>query len=30
MADNDPLTRILEQVRAGKPELDAYAPTGFG
>ena len=30
MADNGPLTRILEQVRAGKPELDAYAPRGFG
>lgn len=30
MADTDALRRILEQVKAAKPELDAYAPAGFG
>ncbi|QYU67647.1 hypothetical protein J4558_22525 [Leptolyngbya sp. 15MV] len=30
MADTDALSRILSQVEAAKPELDAYAPAGFG
>lgn len=30
MADTDALARILAQVAAAKPELDAYAPPGFG
>ena len=30
MANADALTRILQQVEAAKPELDAYAPAGFG
>lgn len=29
MADKDALQRILEQARAAKAELDAYAPAGF-
>lgn len=30
MADTDALERIFEQVATAKPELDAYAPAGFG
>lgn len=30
MADSDALPRILAQVKAAKPELDAYGPAGFG
>lgn len=30
MPDADLLSRILAQIQAAKPELDAYAPAGFG
>lgn len=30
MVDSDVLPRILAQIEAAKPELDAYAPVGFG
>lgn len=30
MADTTVLTHVLAQVKAAKPELDAYAPDGFG
>ncbi len=29
MADTNALARILEQVKAAKPELAAYGPVGF-
>ncbi len=30
MADTDALARVLKQLKAAKPELDTYAPAGFG
>ena len=30
MSDTDVLNRVLAQVKASKPELDAYAPSGLG